>query len=127
MPSVKNNATSKHGNLRRAAGDAERDEQARTPRRRQNDHWRGVLCWLAARGRDFWDFIDKRQIDKHIVSVAILYGTILVMQWAMGFTAENDHGIMSGIEMAAVIAAVTAPYMALQAVALKWYFDRQKT
>lgn len=98
----------------------------RTPRRRQLDSWRGVLCWFAARGRDFWDFIDRRQIDKHAMSIVILYGTVLVMRWAMGFAAENDHGVMSGVDMAAVIAAVTAPYMALQAVAIKWYFERQK-
>ena len=95
----------------------------RTPRRRDWDSWRGVLCWFAWRGSDFWDFIDKRQVDKHAVSIGIFYGTIVVMRWAMAFVAENDQGTMTGIEMAAVIGSVVAPYMALQAAAVKWYFE----
>lgn len=98
------------------------ERQQRTPRRRQLDGWRGVLCWIAARGRDFWDFIDKRDIDKHMVSIAILYGTVLVTRWAMEFVEKNDNGVMTGVEMAAVIAAVTVPYMALQAAAIAFYF-----
>ena len=71
-----------------------------------------------------WDWIDERNIDKHAVSIVILWGTWRVTEWAMAYAAiEADR---TGIEVAAVIAAVMAPYMALQAGALKWYFDARK-
>ena len=67
-----------------------------------------------------WDAIDSRDIDKHAVSLCILYGTVLVMKWAMSYAALNVD--KDGVEVAAVIAAVTAPYMALQAAAIGFYF-----
>lgn len=91
--------------------------------RRASD--KGPLCWLALRAGQFWDFVDKRDIDKHAVSIAILYGTIRVVEWAMAFTTA--HPDKPGIEIAAIIGAVTAPYMALQAAALKWYFDARSS
>ena len=69
----------------------------------------------------FWNWIDDRDIDKHAVSVAIMWGTVTVIKWAMGY-AELHHD-KAGIEIAAIIAAVSAPYMALQGVAIKFYFD----
>jgi len=85
--------------------------------RRSDD---GVLCWVAARASQGWDWIDKRDIDKHAVSLIILYGSVIVIQWAMKFA---EHGDRPGLEIAAIIAAVTAPYMALQTAAIKFYFD----
>lgn len=71
-----------------------------------------------------WDFIDKRDIDKHVVSLAILMGTVKVTQWAMAYaSAETDK---SGAEVAMVIAAVVAPYMALQAAAIQQYFKARQ-
>lgn len=88
-------------------------------RRRADDrHW---TCTLALRASQFWEFIDRRKIDKHAVSLAILYGTIDVMRWAMSF-ASSFTG-MPGLEKAAIIGAVVAPYMALQGAAIKWYFE----
>lgn len=82
------------------------------PRDRSSD--RG---WLTR----VWDWIDERNIDKHAVSMGIFYGTVKITTWAMAYaSAETDK---SGIEVAAVIAAVAAPYMALQAAALKFYFE----
>lgn len=72
-----------------------------------------------------WDWIDKRQIDKHALSVAIFYGTIRLTEWAMAFA--EGHPAKPGVELAAIIAAVTAPYMALQAAAVKFYFDARST
>ena len=69
----------------------------------------------------FWDWIDKRDIDKHVVSLAVLYGTKIMTSWAMAFAAA--HADKSGLELGAVIAAVTGPYMGLQAAAIKFYFD----
>lgn len=82
--------------------------------------WRAVTCWLAQRASEFWDWVDKRDLDKHVVSIAIMYGTVKVTDWAMDFAAT--HGEKSGIEAAAIIAAVAAPYMALQAAAIAFYF-----
>ena len=94
------------------------------PQRRRADS--GALCWIAARMSDLWDWIDKREIDKRIITCAILYGTIRVIEWAMAFASANGHGIMSGVEIGVVIAAVTAPYMALQAAAIGFLFTRRK-
>jgi hypothetical protein len=65
-----------------------------------------------------WDWIDNRQIDKHLVSIAVLYGTWRLTEWAMIFA--TSHPDVNG---AAVIAAVTAPYAALQGASIKFYFE----
>lgn len=68
----------------------------------------------------WWDWIDKRDIDKHAVSLAILYGTVDVMRWGMRYAEQ--HADKSGLEVAAVVGAIIAPYMALQAAAIAFYF-----
>jgi hypothetical protein len=105
------------------------------PRRRRDDRW---LCWVALRASQLWDWVDKRDIDKHAVSLAIFFGTFKVTAWAMGFaeiaagveptmTVRPDMGesgaVATPFEAAAIIAAVLAPYMALQAAAVKYYFE----
>lgn len=80
----------------------------------------GFWCLLALRATDVWDFIDRRDIDKHAVSIVILLGTIKVTEWAMAYAA--DHTDKSGLEIAATIAAVLVPYNALQAAAINFYF-----
>lgn len=89
--------------------------------RRSED--RGWLCWFAGRASQAWDWIDKRDIDKHAVSLAVLYGTIKVTAWSMHFA---EHGDRPGIEVAAIIGAVAAPYMALQAAAISFYFKARQ-
>lgn len=69
-----------------------------------------------------WDWVDARDIDKHLISVCIIYGTIQITEWAMRF-ANSHPDPTNGLGTAAIIAAVTTPYMALQAAALKFYFD----
>lgn len=81
----------------------------------------GPLCWLALRAGQFWDFIDKRDIDKHAVSVSIMLGTLKITTWAMLYAEKVDG--KPGLEVAAVLGAVLAPWMALQAAAVKWYFE----
>lgn len=66
-----------------------------------------------------WDWVDQRQIDKHIVSLVILMGTVIVTRWAMHFA---ETGNRPGLEIAAIIAAVSGPYSALQAAAIAFYF-----
>lgn len=68
-----------------------------------------------------WDWVDKRDIDKHVVTLAVLWGTKVLTDWAMMFAAL--HAAKPGLEIAAIIAAVTAPYMALQAAAIGFYFN----
>jgi len=68
-----------------------------------------------------WDFIDKRDIDKHLLSMGVFWGTMKITGWAMQYAAA--HADKPGMEIAAIIAAVGAPYMALQAAALKYYFE----
>lgn len=80
------------------------------PKRRAED--RGLIT-------RFYDWIDERQVDKHFVSLAILAGTVRVTEWAMGYASGSAR---PGLEVAAIIAAVTAPYMALQAAAIGFYF-----
>lgn len=72
-----------------------------------------------------WDWVDRRQIDKHALSVGIFYGTVKLTEWAMLYAAA--HPDKPGIDIAAIIAAITAPYMALQAAAIKFYFDARAT
>lgn len=88
-------------------------------KRRASD--KGPLCWLALRAGQFWDFVDKRDIDKHTVSVAIMYGTVKITGWAMLY-ADLANG-KPGLEVAAILGAVLAPWMALQAAAIRWYFE----
>lgn len=72
-----------------------------------------------------WDWIDKRDIDKHALSMGIFYGTIRITEWAMLYASANST--KSGLEVAAIIAAVTTPYMALQGAAIKYYFESRPT
>lgn len=79
-----------------------------------------ALKWFGFLTR-FWDWVDARDIDKHAVSVAVMYGTYTLTHWAIAFAAL--HPEKPGLEIAAIITAVTAPYMVLQGAAIKWYFD----
>lgn len=72
----------------------------------------------------FWDFIDKRNIDKHTLSISVMLGTYTIVHWAMGYAAANAD--KPGLDTAAVIAAVNAPYMALQAAAISFYFKARR-
>lgn len=75
------------------------------------------MNWLTK----FWDFIDKRDIDKHTVAIVVLYGTKVLTDWAMHFAGQ--HADKSGLEIAAIIGAVTGPYMVLQGACIKFYFN----
>ena len=96
------------------------DSKPEPPRRRRTDSALGQVIDYCVSA---WDFIDRRDIDKHAVSLAVLWGTWTLTVWAMEYSATFFTTTKSGIEVAAVIAAVTAPYLALQAAAIKWYFE----
>ena len=73
------------------------------------------MTWLAR----WWDFVDRRDIDKHLVCWCVLYGTVILTRWAMAFAWQSER---QGLEIAAIIAAVTAPYMVLQGSVVAFYF-----
>lgn len=89
-------------------------------RRRATDSYTEALTRSVTR---FWDWIDKRQIAQHLVSVCILLGTIKITEWAMSFAITSP---LPGVERAAVIAAVLTPYSALQAAAIGFFFNSRK-
>ena len=92
------------------------------PRRRRNDG--GWLCALALRLSEFWEWVDKRQIDAYVISLAILYGTVRITDWAMEFV--DRYPDIDGLKAAAIIAAIMAPWSALQAAAIKFLFEARK-
>lgn len=75
----------------------------------------------------FWDWIDARDIDKHFVSLVILYGTWTITRWAMAFAAAQQLAHVTGSDTAMIIAAVVGPYSVMQGYALKVYFDARST
>lgn len=80
----------------------------------------GWLCVVALRAAQFWDFVDRRQMDVYVIAVAILVGTIQITSWAMSFASHADR---PGLEVAAIIAAIMGPWAALQGAAIKFIFD----
>jgi hypothetical protein len=87
----------------------------RPPQRRCTDSWLGKLGQV-------WDFVDARDIDKHVVSLAVFYGTVKITNWAMAYASTYA----GSSDVALTIAAVMAPYMALQAAAIHFYFQARK-
>lgn len=83
----------------------------------------GWLCAMAMRMREFWDWIDRRQIDAYAVTLVILYGTVDIMRWAMHFA---EIGNRPGLEVAAIVGAITGPYSILQGAAIKFLFDARQ-
>lgn len=88
-------------------------------RRRITDE-QSLLCRVARIGSLAWEWIDKRQVFERFIALCILYGTIEIVGWAM--TYAEVHAEKSGVEAAAIIAAVSGPYMALQAAAIAFMF-----
>ena len=84
----------------------------------------GWLCKVALRGSQFFDLIDKRQVDAWSVLVFSLWMTYVVLDWAMDFA--NAHPDLDGLKMAAIIGAVVAPWVTMQAALVKFYFDARK-
>jgi len=84
---------------------------------------RGVLCQIALRASQLWDFIDQRQIDAHFLTLFIGWGTYRIMAWSMHFA---DASTRPGMEVAAILAAVLTPWAAVQGAAVKFYFDARR-
>lgn len=96
-----------------------------TRRKRIGDPDGSFWCRVAHHGSDFWEWVDKRQIDAHCYSLLILWGTVKITNWCMDYAGLNAG--RPGLETAAVIAAVMTPWSALQAAAIKFLFDARTT
>ena len=81
---------------------------------------KGWLCVVALRASQFWDFVDRRQLDAHAVSVVALAGTIMTSIWGWEFAWQSTR---PGLEVAAILAALGGPWAALQAAVIKFVFD----
>lgn len=68
----------------------------------------------------FWDWVDSRGVVRRIVLFVTLWMTWRAFQWAAEFASTTTR---SGMDIGAIIAAVTAPITYLQASAFKVYSD----
>ena len=91
------------------------------PHRRRGDNF---LCWMAERGSQLFDWIDKRQIDAWAVLTFSLAMTWIVLDWAMDFA--DNHADKEGLQIAAILGAVIAPWVTMQGALIKFYFDARK-
>lgn len=83
------------------------------PRRRASDGWVGKLGM-------FWDFLDRRGVIQIAVLGVAIWMTWRVSIWAMGYAEESER---PGIDIAAVIAAVTGPVTVFGGFIFKAYVD----
>lgn len=68
----------------------------------------------------FWDWIDKRGIVRRIVLAIAIWMTWEVSQWAMLFVTGSSR---PGIDLAAIIAAVTTPVTVFGGFVFKAYIE----
>jgi len=90
-------------------------------RRRGAD--RGWLCWVALRMADMWDWVDKRDIDKHAITGFGLYLAAKATFWGMDFANLAIAAKVPGLEIAAIIASVTAIVSMMAGVIVKFHFN----
>lgn len=82
---------------------------------------KGIWCVVAHRFSLLWDFIDKRDIDKHLMAWATFYITIYLVDWTLDYIYQ--HPEKSGAELGMVVAAYMVPWNLTQAVVIKWYYE----
>lgn len=80
------------------------------------------LCRVAAVLSEAWDFIDKRDIDKHAIAWSTFAFTIYLTDWALEYVFA--HPDKPGLELAAVVAAVLLPWTPVQKYVFEDYFKR---
>lgn len=91
--------------------------------RRADD--KGLLCQIALRFSQLWDFIDKRDIDKHAMAWATFYMTWHIVNWSLNFVWIYPD--KPGLETAAMIGAALLPWTPVQAAVIRWYFESRST
>lgn len=72
----------------------------------------------------FWDFIDERGITRRMTLAIAIWMTWQASQWAMWWATGNER---NGMEMAAIIAAVTAPITLFNGYVFKAYIESRTT
>jgi hypothetical protein len=78
---------------------------------------------LAGRVSAFWDFVDNRGVIRRLVLLAAIVMTWRVSLWAMEFAGLCK---LSGVEAAALIAAVTAPVTLFASSVFKNYIEARQ-
>jgi hypothetical protein len=84
---------------------------------------KGILCWIALRASEAWDFVDNRQVIRRAAFVWVLWLTGKTMAWTWDY---GWHSNQTGAEIAMVIAAVWTPLAALQGAVFKFYDQAQE-
>lgn len=72
----------------------------------------------------FWDWLDNRGVIRRGVLFLAIWMTWRVSTWSMAFAERNAR---DGMEIAAIIAAVTGPAMAFGGYIFKAYTDSRAT
>jgi hypothetical protein len=67
----------------------------------------------------FWCWIDRHQIEQHVVAAITLVGLVYVIRWDFAFASTHYDA-----NAALVLAAVNTPYATLQGAVIKFYFSR---
>lgn len=71
----------------------------------------------------FWNWIDDRCVVRRLVLLVTLWMTWECYQWAAEFAQTTDR---TGMDIAAIIGAVTAPISLLQGAVFKVYSEGRK-
>ena len=77
------------------------------------------MDWL----KRFWDWVDNRDIEKHLVCVAVLYGVYRITLWCFHFAETSQR---PGGDIAAIIIAITGPYGVITTAVCTYYFAVRK-
>lgn len=90
----------------------------------------GFLCRFARVLSLGWDWIDRRDVDKHVMAWAVfiftIAGTWYLIDWTLDYA--YTHPEKSGVELGLIVAAYMVPWNGVLAVltfVIKWYFERK--
>ncbi len=79
--------------------------------------------WAVEFFGSFWDFVDTRGVVRRIVLACAIWMTWKVSEWGMAFADATN---LSGVDAAAVVAAVTAPITLFAGAAFKNYIESRR-
>lgn len=75
-----------------------------------------------------WDWCEKRKIAAHVVMAVAVTLTVRIVEWTMDFPSGNQFSSKpySGMEVAAIQAAILGPWGLMQGAMFKFYLDLVK-